>query len=149
MDIKQRVLAIPRKDATPHEKQMYYNAEVHVEMCRRAIKNMLDRLLIDFQVATTARIVSQEDVEIIGTSLDHEINEGLDTDSDRRREELTDHFLTCKTWPAPHVVEGGLFRAARLRALSEKKWVENERLESEEWVENDRMESKESEWVEL
>jgi len=158
VEIKQRVLTIPPDGATPLEKHMYYNAQVHAEMCRRAVQNKLEKLLIGFDVVTTVSIVNKDDVKFNGTNIERGKMMEQALLAECRREDLTDHFLACKTWPAPHVIEGRLFRAARLRALSERKWVENERSESEscerlmsddsEWVASERTRSEESEWLE-
>jgi len=142
VEIKQRVLSIPTDGATPLEKHMYYNAQVHAEMCRRAVQNKLDKLLIGFEAMTSVSVVERDDFEYVGTNIERGKMMEQALMEECRREDLTDHFLECKTWPAPHVLKGKLFRAARFKALKERKWIE--RSESESWG---RRSSDDTEWV--
>ena len=155
VEIKQRVLSLPTEGSTPLEKHMYYNAQVHAEMCRRAVQNMLDKVLIGFDATTSVSVVERDDFEYVGTNIERGKFMERALMAECRREDLTDHFLESKTWPAPHVIEGRLFRAARFKALREKKLIERSESESmgrrssddSEWVASERTRSEGSEWL--
>ena len=99
-------------------------------MSRRAVQNMFDKILIGFDATTSVSIVERDDFEYVGTNIERGKIMEHALMAECRREDLTDHFLESKTWPAPHVIEGRLFRAARFKALRERKWIERSESES-------------------
>jgi len=142
VEIKQRVLTLPTESSTPLEKHMYYNAQVHAEMCRRAVQNMFDKVLNGFDATTSVSVVERDDFECVGANIERGKFMERALMSEFRREDLTDHFLETKTWPSPHVIEGGLFRAARIKALGKRSLIERSESES-----MGRRSSDDSEWV--